>query len=196
MTSQCQGHAAESARAEHMKEAERLADAYANTFFCEKSVTEIPGARAALLAHIQRGAVPEGRQVVPMPEPVARILEWRGRLALSPQPSARTFDEFPTSETFPAKKDAYWSDGKLLVLADEARTYGDAREAAGYARGRAEAGRDAERRGQFLIECDDVALRVGPEHLGLCDAIDNDGQPYQSQALADEITALRGEVKP
>ena len=65
MTNPCQGHAAESARAEHMKEAERLADAYANTFFCEKSVTEILGARAALLAHIQRGAVPEGWQVVP-----------------------------------------------------------------------------------------------------------------------------------
>ena len=180
---------------DYMKEAERLIDNIATTAFAN-ALGEMPStrhkeARAALLAHIQRGAVPEGwrddvdlaaqmltwadydggltdqqdREIrahqkkifamlaaapapscaapapaeVPMPEPVARMLEWRGRLALSPQPSARTFDEFPTSETFPAKKDAYWSDGKLLVLADEARTYGDAREAAGYARGRAEA---------------------------------------------------------
>lgn len=79
---------------------------------------------------------------------------------------------------------------------EQMRTYGDAREAAGYARGRKEAGRDAERRGQFLVECNDVALRIDPFGYGIYDAIDNDGQPYQSQALADEIAALRGEVKP
>ena len=102
-----------------------------------------------------------------------------------PEPDGRIFTR--TMEGFGIGVDA--------IFMDTAHKYGDAREAAGYARGLAEAGQDAERRGQFLIECDDVALRVGPEHLGLCDAIDNDGQPYQSQALADEITALRGEVK-
>lgn len=54
---------------DYMKEAERLIDNIATTAFAN-ALGEMPStrhkeARAALLAHIQRGAVPEGWQVVP-----------------------------------------------------------------------------------------------------------------------------------
>ncbi|WP_019919083.1 hypothetical protein [Methyloversatilis discipulorum] len=71
MTNPCQGHAAESARADYKKEAERLADAIV------REVAELPDRdspadwpaamlvtsdelRGIVLARIQRGAVPEG----------------------------------------------------------------------------------------------------------------------------------------
>lgn len=38
---------------DYMQEAERLADAYANAFFCEKSVTEILETRAALRGEVK-----------------------------------------------------------------------------------------------------------------------------------------------
>jgi hypothetical protein len=41
----------------------------------------------------------------------------------------------------------------------------------------------------LLSDADDIARRRGEEH-GLCDAIDNEGQPYQSEGLASR---LRGE---
>lgn len=72
MTNPCQGHAAESARAEHMKEAERLMRQY-TTAVLEQNYEAIALYHSALLAHIQRGAVPEGWQVVPK-EPTPEML--------------------------------------------------------------------------------------------------------------------------
>ena len=40
----------------------------------------------------------------------------------------------------------------------------------------------------LLRECDAVARKRGDKY-GLCDAIDNDGQPYQSQHLAAHLGA-------
>ena len=57
MTNPCQGHAAESARAEHMKEAERLMRHY-TTAVLEQNYEAIALYHFTLLAHIQRGAVP------------------------------------------------------------------------------------------------------------------------------------------
>ena len=67
MTKPCLGHAAESAWAEHLKEAERLIDDLVRAGTagdehgtqCHCAYFDI---RAALLAHIQRGAVPEGER--------------------------------------------------------------------------------------------------------------------------------------
>ena len=158
---------------DYMKEAERLAQAYVDAVLLGEGNDE---ALAALLAHIQRGAVPDGWQVVPMPEPVARMLEWRGRLTRNPPSSARTFEEFPPSEAFPANKGAYWSDGKLLVLADEARTYGDAREAAGYAHAI-----------KVIKRLRDSHQTATGECQSDCDFV---------AAWDSAIDALRGEVKP
>lgn len=41
----------------------------------------------------------------------------------------------------------------------------------------------------LLRECDAVARKRGDKY-GLCDAIDNTGQPYQSQSLADYLAHL------
>lgn len=79
MTNPCQGHAAESARADYMKEAERLLDELSR-FKWAQGVQMAAGevqsaeilqakaskARVALLEHIQRGAVPEGFALVPL----------------------------------------------------------------------------------------------------------------------------------
>ena len=224
---------------DHMNEAERLLSEYGDAvsdvvLFAQDPAgysRRVEATRAALLAHIQRGAVPDmydriaeahdasidedqtgcrailkecmrllaaapapdqfrdaAKMVpapaeVPMPEPVARILEWRGRLALSPQPSARTFDEFPTSETFPAKKDAYWSDGKLLVLADEARTYGDTRAAAGYARCLRE-----------MLDCRTCRNYTRDGCIQTAQCVDGDGY-RRATPVRFWSAALRGEVK-
>jgi hypothetical protein len=44
----------------------------------------------------------------------------------------------------------------------------------------------AEKAGALLRECDAVARRRG-DKCGLCDSIDNDGQPYQSAHLAAHL---------
>lgn len=48
----------------------------------------------------------------------------------------------------------------------------------------------AERLAGLLLEVDDVALKIVSDY-GVCDCIDNDGDAYQSQALADELQAIR-----
>ena len=48
---------------------------------------------------------------------------------------------------------------------------------------------------RLLLDCNEVALRRGDMH-GVCDAIDNDGNPYPSQILADVISrAVEFEAK-
>jgi hypothetical protein len=56
----------------------------------------------------------------------------------------------------------------------------------------AQAKGDARRRGQFLLDVDNTAIKI-PHPYGACDAIDNDGDPYQSQGLADELASLRNQ---
>lgn len=58
---------------DHMKEAERLADEYAKAVHDGRD-RDCQQTRAALLAHIQRGAVPDGWQLVPK-EPTKDMVE-------------------------------------------------------------------------------------------------------------------------
>lgn len=46
--------------------------------------------------------------------------------------------------------------------------------------------------GKLLIDADDASRTV--HGRGLCDAIDNDGQPYQSATLAHVLERLRSET--
>lgn len=95
--------------------------------------------RAALLAHIQRGAPAPAEE--PMPEPVAYGF---GNTAITGHTNRLMMVriDIPGGDQYAG---AFWLP---LVLADEARTYGAAcraaGEAAGYARGLAEAGKDAD----------------------------------------------------
>ena len=119
---------------DYMKEAERLAQAYADAVLLGDGNDE---ALAALLAHIQRGAVPvyctptehEGRIVYehtddPIPNADGFVL-----YAAAPTPA-----EVPMPEP---DDECTHSDDHLYPVwrEDQVRTYGDAREAAGYARG-------------------------------------------------------------
>lgn len=138
MTNPCQGHAAESARDEHMKEAERLADEYAKAVHDGRD-RDCQHTRAALLAHIQRGVpAPAG---VPMPKPVAYGF---GNTAVTGHTNRLMMVriDIPGGDQYAG---AFWLP---LVLADEAHTYGiacrAAGEAAGYARGLRDAVRDAD----------------------------------------------------
>lgn len=206
--------------------------------------------QAALLAHIQRGAVPEGWRIrrdrgaivvdhpkiggyaatadsesiaatilyefasailaaapapdqfrdaeekvadpaeVPMPEPVAYGI---GNTAITGHTDRLMMVRIvvPLNDQY---AETCWHP---LVLADEARTYGDAREAAGYARGRKEAGRDAER--LDLLDRN-LRMRMG-WHVGIAQAgnvsVSSVIQPsVPTTSIRDAIdAALRGEVK-
>jgi len=48
----------------------------------------------------------------------------------------------------------------------------------------------AKRLALLLRDVDDVALKIVSDY-GVCDCIDNDGDAYQSQALRDELQAIR-----
>lgn len=176
---------------DHMKEAERLLD----EFYLHVSATvasaladewaEVQAAqtrsvhtRAALLAHIQRGAPAPAE--VPMPKPVAYGF---GNTAITGHTNRLMMVriDIPGGDQYAG---AFWLP---LVLADEAHTYGiacrAAGEAAGYARGLAEAGKDAER---YRWLCD-VATEQQWVELG----------GYTVKKIIDgAIDALRGEVKP
>jgi len=44
---------------------------------------------------------------------------------------------------------------------------------------------------QLLVDCDAVYAGGNPNECGLCDAIDNDGEKYQSAALACWLDVAR-----
>ena len=103
-------------------------------------VRHTEAARATLLDHIQRRAVPDGWQVVPKePDIKAHLL-----YCSAPKTAFRTVWKDGIDVEVPA----HW-------VEHFCRRYGDAREAAGYARGLAEAG-DRIRRGRKIL---DAALR-------------------------------------
>lgn len=146
---------------DYMKEAERLAQAYADAVLLGEGNDE---ARAALLAHIQRGAVPEGWQLVPK-EPTPEMLaggwgywlnvmapgkqrdtaakEYTAMLAAAPAPdnfrdaTKMTAEpaEVPMPQGYVERPSDYTGD---IWIESQMRTYGDAREAAGYMRGLAD----------------------------------------------------------
>lgn len=120
MTSQCQGHAAESARAEHMKEAERLMRQY-TTAVLEQNYEAIALYHFTLLAHIQRGAVPEGWQVVPVrlpPETEMRpVIARMCRAAESGQ--IVLFDDFWSDLLAAAPAPDHCRDAAKMVAGDE-----------------------------------------------------------------------------
>lgn len=76
-----------------------------------------------------------------------------------------------------------------LYTEETLRNYGDAREAAGYARGRAEAGRDAERYRWLRSSEHGVEFRDG-------DGVWRADCPRAEELDALIDAALRGEVKP
>jgi hypothetical protein len=50
---------------------------------------------------------------------------------------------------------------------------------------------------QFLVDCDAVQAGGEPNERGLCDAIDNDGEHYQSAALAGWLeVAHKAGIRP
>lgn len=243
MTNPCQGHAAESARAEHMKEAERLMRQY-TTAVLEQNYEAIALYHFTLLAHIQRGAVPDGWQLdeseaallhhltspdddrvhppitlrvgnVRMDDGVVKfgllceytdypdegatlLVEGQPTVAV-PAPAEVPMPDIKAHLLYcSAPKTAFrtvWKDGIDVEVPAHwvehfCRRYGDAREAAGYARGLKEAGRDAERYRtvRFLATAERDPL---PEYAG------DTSSPDAFDASIDHATAaLRGEVKP
>ena len=178
---------------DYMKEAERLLSEYGDAVSDAVVFAQDPSGysmrmeeatRAALLAHIQRGAVPEGWQVVPK-KPTPEMLaggwgywlnvmapgkqrdtaakEYAGMLAAAPTPDqfrdAAKMMAVPAEVPMP-EDDMSDALGELAgvdthdvnlrdnpesyeILGRLLHTYGDAREAAGYARGLRDAVRDA-----------------------------------------------------
>jgi len=50
---------------------------------------------------------------------------------------------------------------------------------------------------RLLVDCDAVYAGGNPNECGLCDAIDNDGEKYQSSALACWLdTARKAGIRP
>lgn len=241
---------------DYMKEAERLLDElrtctlaeathYASPDFKRAKASEEAAnrARAALLAHIQRGAVLEGwkeatiawevcasihreyakkkdpffttRQAdfvrhteaaraamlaaapapapaeAPMPKPVAYGF---GNTAITGHTNRLMMVriDIPGGDQYAG---AFWLP---LVLADEAHTYGNAREAAGYARGLKEADK-------LLQALRDIADPIAAYERDLppgykldgaaCVRMADNPETYRSMAR-EAIAALRGEVKP
>lgn len=230
MTSQCQDHAAESARAEYMKEAERLLSEYGDAVSDAVVFAQDPAGysmrmeeatRAAMLAHIQRGAVPDGWRLVPK-EPTPEMLaggwgywlnvmapgkqrdtaakEYTAMLAAAPSPDqfrgAAKMVPAPAEVPMPEPDTHCYDDDEqrdVWSRTYQMLTYGDAREAAGYARGLAEAGRDAER-----LDCIERNARCDPkmdgQHVWWPT---NFSHRLIGPTLRDAIdAALRGEVKP
>lgn len=210
---------------DYMKEAERLVseliDAAHGTVLNEDQSRE-DEVRAALLAHIQRGAVPEGWQLVPKAPTEEMLLSGMGddwpedvylrdayELMLSAAPAPDHFRDAAKMVAAPAgvpmpKPVAYGFGNTAitghtnrlmmvridipggdqyagafwlpLVLADEAHTYGNAREAAGYA---------------HAIE---VIKRLRDSHQTATGECQSDCDFVTAWDSA--IDALRGEVKP
>lgn len=171
MTNPCQGHAAESAWAEHMKEAERLIDdlvragtagdehgtqmvpvhctptEHEGRIVYEHTSEPIPNADGFVLYAASADQLRDAAKMVaapaevPMPEPVAYGI---GNTAITGHTNRLMMVRLavPLDDQYAG---AYWLP---LVLADEAHTYGvacrAAGEAAGYARGLRDAVRDAD----------------------------------------------------
>jgi len=220
---------------DYMKEAERLIHEHEQAIRQHESgeATGLTPSRtySSLLAHIQRGAVPEGWQLVPI-DPSPGMLDaaeavdwgdedtrgsccnqWHAMLAAAPAPDqlddtdvadmAQAADA--TRETSPAPAEVPMPepmsdqqvkelidgvDFKRLVTADDIFfLIARAGEAAGYARGLAEAGRDAER-------LDWILCRVGVDHRGVFMTVGNAGKPNKGASIEAIDAALRGEVKP
>lgn len=176
---------------------------------------------SALLAHIQRGAVPDGWQVVPKAPTEEMLLSGMGddwpedvylrdayELMLSAAPAPDHFRDAAKMVAAPAEvpmpepdvttlysyTDSTGEPRNLAHTHDQMQTYGAAcraaGEAAGYARGRAEAGRDAERYRtiRFLATAERDPL---PEYAG------DTSSPDAFGASIDHATAaLRGEAMP
>jgi hypothetical protein len=103
----------------------------------------------------------------------------RDARAAAPQPVSAAEVQFPIPN-----KTLYGADRTVsghFYTAAKVRTYGDAREAAGYAAGVAAGGKDAERYRAALIKLS---------------CLGNGDRPGNSEGNEIAIAALRGEVKP
>lgn len=145
MTTPCTGHAAESDRDEWMAECERIMDEYesaaADYVYDEGpadqhhlTIERLDAARAALLDRIRREVAPSPAEV-PMPEPVVAQHRFRHPEKVMPgwsiwQPCI--VRSRPAREIDSA---GYQVEYRTLFTQEQMRTYGDARDAAGYARG-------------------------------------------------------------
>lgn len=166
---------------DYMKEAERLLSEYGDAVSDAVVFAQDPAGysmrmeeatRAAMLAHIQRGAVPEGWQLVPK-EPTPEMLaggwgywlnvmapgkqrdtaakEYTAMLAAAPAPDqfrdAAKMVPAPAEVPMPEPDTHCYDDDEqrdVWSRTYQMLTYGDAREAAGYARGLRDAVRDAD----------------------------------------------------
>lgn len=218
-----------------MVEVERLIDAFGSSCNSVKKfghiasfkpigqqITERREARAALLAHIQRGAVPEGwkeatiawevcasihREYAKKKDPffttrqadfVRRTEAARAALLAAAPDNFRDAAkmvaepvEVPMPQGYVERPSDYTGD---IWIESQMRTYGDAREAAGYMRGLAVAGRDAERY-RWLRD-----VSVPPHNFYLSVPDEFAGVRYTptevDAAIDAVIDALHGEVRP
>lgn len=144
----------------------------------------LPSDVAAILAdnmHLMYESGAPAPAEVPMPEPAAHTV-WAG--VMEKEPCGSIFLSRKTAEEYATQiKSA--TEIRSLVYQCDARTYGDAREAAGYARGMKEAGLDVD-----VFHDLTVALRA------LLDMPDNENTKRHARLLLQRAeTAPRGEVK-
>lgn len=140
---------------------------------------------------------PVGAAEVPMPGPAAFIV-WVGLMDKTPCGSPFISQNTAAEYAAQIKSD---TEIRPLVYLHEARAYGDAREAAGYAAGLAAGGKDAERldwlQEQAEKGCVSMCFDIdGGVHVTL-DPVGEDQRAARNvNTVRDGIAALRGEVKP